>query len=363
MTENEKLSGLGVDIGTAYIVAAKSDQKKTVSLSSVRDCFLALPLDNAPTLDISGVEYIEGTEELYVVGNDAINLVGVLGGELRRPLSKGFISPKEEDGKEILKLILSQILGKPAVDKEIVAFSIPGPIFDYEKPDNFKPSNDTGLIFHTNFFKNLINELGFSAKPLNEAAAIAYAETITPKKGELPLTGLFISLGAGMVNASLCFKGLPVRVFSLPFGGDYIDNAAAEATDSTVAHITLLKERGVDVNTGKVLVKQDSDDTKTERQAEAISMMYRELLTKLVTATNVFFAMNSNRTEISETIPVIISGGTTKAVGFMKLFDEVFMANLDVRFKIAKEARQSATPLDSTATGCLNYVRVLGMKK
>lgn len=361
--DSKELTGLGVDIGTAYIVAARSDQKKVVNLSSVRDCFLALPLDSAPSLDISGVEYIEGTEELYVVGNDAINLVGVLGGELRRPLSKGFISPKEGDGKEILKLILSQILGKPSEAGEVVAFSIPGPIFDYEKPDLFRPSNDTGLIFHTSFFKNLINELGFTAKPLNEAAAIAYAETITPKKGDLPLTGLFISLGAGMVNAALVFKGLPVRVFSLPFGGDYIDTSAAEATDSTVSHITLLKERGVDVMTGKVVGKQDSDDTKTERQAEAIAMMYRELLTKLVTATNAFFAMNTNRSEIAETIPVIISGGTTKATGFMKLFDEVFMANLDVRFKVSKEARQSATPLDSTATGCLNYVRVLGQRR
>src|SRR5574343_1203484 len=101
---------IGVHIGTAYIVAARAGEKKT-EISSVRDCFLALPSDQAPALDISGVEYIEGQEEIYVVGNEAVNLVGVLGGELRRPLSRGFISAKEEDGKEILKLILKQILG------------------------------------------------------------------------------------------------------------------------------------------------------------------------------------------------------------------------------------------------------------
>jgi actin-like ATPase involved in cell morphogenesis len=359
----EVINGRGVDIGTAYIVSAKSDQKKTVNLSSVRDCFLALPLEHSSTLDISGVEYIEGSNELFVVGNDAINLVGVLGGELRRPLSKGFISPKEEDGKEILQLILSQILGKPEVDKELVAFSVPGPIFDYEKPEGWKPSNDTGLAFHTSFFKSLITELGFTAKPLNEAAAIGYAETVTPKKGEIPLTGLFISFGAGMTNVCLLYKGLPVRSFSLPFGGDFIDNSAAQATDSVVSHITLLKERGVDAYTGKVTTKADSDDTKTDRQAEAIGMMYQELLAKLTAAVNTFFAMNGNRTEIPETIPVVISGGTTKAPGFMKLFNEVFMSNLDVRFKVNPEARQSATPLDSTATGCLNFVRILGQRK
>jgi len=362
MSEPKELTGRGVDIGTAYIVSAKVDPKKTVNLSSVRDCFLALPLEHSSTLDISGVEYIEGSEELYVVGNDAINLVGVLGGELRRPLSKGFISPKEEDGKEILQLILSQILGKPESEKEAVVFSIPGPIFDYEKPENFRPSQDTGLTFHTNFFKGLINSLGFTAKPLNEAAAIGYAETITPKKGELPLTGLFISFGAGMTNLALVYKGLTVRSFSLPIGGDYIDHSAAKMTDSTVSHITLLKERGVDVCNGKVITTTTSDDTKTERQAEAIGMMYKDLIGTVLKAVNAFFAMNENRTEIPEVISVICSGGTTKAPGFEQLFDEVFMKSLDVRFKVNPLARISQTPLESTATGCLNYVRILSKR-
>ena len=95
---SSKELGRGVDIGTAYIVSARADETNT-KISSVRDCFLALPLDQAPSLEISGVEYVEGKEEVYVVGNEAVNLVGVMGGELRRPLSKGFISAKEEDGK------------------------------------------------------------------------------------------------------------------------------------------------------------------------------------------------------------------------------------------------------------------------
>ena len=197
---------------------------------------------------------------------------------------------------------------------------------------------------------------------MNEAAAIGYAETISPKKGELPLTGLFISFGAGMTNCCLLYKGLPVRSFSLPFGGDYIDHSAAKMTDSTVSHATLLKERGVDVCKGKVTTTFDSDDTKTERQAEAIGMLYRDLISKVVQATNVFFAMNENRTEIPEMIPVVVSGGTTKAVGFEALFDEVFMKQLDVRFKVNPSARISGTPLDSTATGCLNYVRILAKR-
>jgi hypothetical protein len=356
-------TGVGLDIGTAYIVSAKSDTDNKVKISSVRDCFLALPLDQSPALEIAGVEFIEGAEEVYVVGNDAINLIGVLGGELRRPLSKGFISPKEEDGKEILQLILQQILGKPQVSGELVAFSVPGPIFDVESAVAPKTSGDTSLAFHTSFFKNLITDLGYTARPVNEAVSVCFNETISPKnKDEVPLTGLAISFGAGTTNLALIFKSIPVKTFALPFGGDYIDQMAAKATDSTLSHITLLKERGVNLMTGAVVAKGEFDDTQTERQAEAISVAYADLITKLVNATNKYFSFNENRVEIPGMIPVVLAGGTTKSPEFMKLFNKIFMENLDVRFKVS-EARLSATPLDATASGCLNYVRILNSKK
>lgn len=362
--QEPQVSGRGVDIGTAYIVSARSDSTKTnTKISSVRDCFLSLPLDQAPALDISGVEYIEGPESIYVVGNEAVNLVGVLGGELRRPLSKGFISPKEEDGKEILKLILSQILGEPVEKGELVAFSVPGPIFDQESTSPPSVMRDTALTFHTSFFKNLITDLGYTAKPLNEAVAICYNETVNPKsKDELPLTGLSISFGAGTTNIALVYKSLPVKTFALPYGGDYVDQMAAKATDSTASHITLLKERGVDLMTCKVLNRGEFDDTQTERQAEAIGVAYADLLQKLVNATNKFFAFNENRVEIPEMMPVVISGGTTKSPNFLKLFNKMFMDQLDVRFKVS-EARLSSIPLDATASGCLNFVRILQQKK
>jgi hypothetical protein len=66
--------------------------------------------------------------------------------------------------------------------------------------------------------------------------------------------------------------------------------------------------------------------------------------------------------EIQGMIPVVLAGGTTKSPEFMKLFNKIFMENLDVRFKVS-EARLSATPLDATASGCLNYVRILNSKK
>jgi hypothetical protein len=356
-TTEKKELGIGLDIGTAFIVSAKSADKKTVKINSVRDCFLELPLEQASALDIAGVEYLQGEQKLYVVGTDAMNLIGVLGGELRRPLSHGFISSKEEDGKEILRMILKQILGKPAVEGELVAFSVPGLAFHNQGSDSA-----SALTFHTSFFKKLIEELGFTAKPLNEAVAVTYNETVNPKTDDLPLTGLSISFGAGTTNTALTFKSLPVRSFAIPYGGDYVDSMAASATNSMPSHITKLKERGVNLKSGRVVVVNEFDDTHTERQAEAISVAYADLLHKLVEATNKFFSLNENRVEISETIPVLLSGGTTQAPEFLKLFNEIFMSNLKLRFKVS-EARISQTPLDATASGCLNYVRILQQRK
>lgn len=351
----------GLDIGTAFIVAVKATDKKQSRVSTVRDCFLALETEQAPALELSGVEFIEGSKGIYVVGTEAVTLAGALGGELRRPLSNGFVSPKEEDGKEILQLILQQVLGDPTESKELVAFSVPGPVFDVDAAA--PPKNDMALTFHTNFFRTLLTQMGYEAKPLNEAVAVCYNETMLPKKGDAPLTGLAISFGAGTTNVALCYKSLPLRTFALPFGGDYIDQFAAKATNSTVSHITLLKERGVNLVTKQVVKAEESDDTQTARQAEAIADGYTDLLTKLVVAINKYFSFGTNRVEIPETIPVIFSGGTSMSPGFTQLFSQVFMKELDVRFKVNPEPHPSQSPLDATAMGCLNYIKILQRKR
>jgi len=353
--------GAGIDIGTAFMVAARDNSDSNLKISSVRDCFLTLPLEQAPMLEMSDISFVKGQNSLYVVGNDAVNLSGVLGGELRRPLSKGFISAKEEEGKAVVSLILEQILGKPLMDNEPVAFSIPGPVYDMNADFS---SDQTELTFHSRFFKELLEGLGYKARPINEAMAITYSETLNPQDNALPLTALSISFGAGMTNVALTYKSLLVRSFSIPFGGDYIDAGAAKATDSPISHITMLKEHGVNVagqSTNKTRIENplDSHDSQSDRQADAIALMYRDLLTKLVESTNKFFSLPSNRTEIKETIPVIYSGGTSMVPGFSDLFKDVFMDNLSLRFKVEPEAKSAAYPMDATSRGALNFIRLV----
>lgn len=358
--------GFGVDIGTAYMVCAQSDETHNdkIRLNSVRNCFIVQPPEQAMSLDISGVPYIEGHQGLYILGQDAVELAGVTGEELRRPLSQGFISAKEEQGKEVVSLILSKIMGSPSKSGDVVAFSVPGPVYNTTGVLQHNPASQVNLGFHSAFFKDLLTSLGYNAIPVNEAVAVAYSEMMEPKnKQHLPLTALAISFGAGMVNIALVYKSMLVRSFSLNMGGDYIDRGAAEATSSPVSQITLLKEHGVDLLTGKIVNRDETHDAQSDRQAEAISIMYRDLLSKVTEAINSFFAMPANRTEIPDTIPVVVSGGTCLSPKFMELFDEVVIQGLDVRFKFWAEPVRAQNPLNSVALGTLAIARMRSSKK
>lgn len=353
-------SGLGVDIGTANIAASRfAVGNNNMDISSIRDCFISLPEEEEGNLSLSGLPYFPSAdgERLLVIGDEAIELAAIHGTELRRPLAKGFISDREDLSKEVVTLILGRLMGKPQTPNELAVYSVPGP-----------PSDDAAKAqYHTRFFSDRLKELGFTPLPINEAMAVIYSETCQPEKlpeGHRPLTGLGLSFGAGMVNVALVHKGMLVRAFSMPFGGDFIDEAAAKATNSPLAQVTLLKESGVDLLKGTVTQERPWHDAQTHRQAEAISLMYRELLTKLRDGINEFFSRPENRVGDMQTVmPVIVSGGTSRADGFMALFDDIVLNGLETRFPVAPHATGAASPMHSVAQGALVFARMRSAKR
>lgn len=346
----------GLDIGTAFIVAADNvvdEGASKVRWHSVRDCFMSLPTEQAFQLDIAGVNYDEGTNSLFIIGNDAIKMAAATGNVCQRPLARGFINADEAQGKEVAMIIMRKILGEPRTPGEVVVFSIPGA--------GVGQLGQVPQHFHTRFFKDAITSLGYRAVPFNEAAAIIFAETRNDKK--LPLTGLAISFGAGCTNVALVYKSLVVKSFNIQLGGDWIDQSAAKATNADVSAITLLKEHGVDVTTGAIINRNESHDDKSDIYADAIKTMYADLLSRLTTACNDFFNAHENRVEISETLPVYISGGTTKVPGFEKLFAETFMQGFKPRFSLYANAIPAKNPLTCVAEGCLAAADIMTAKK
>lgn len=346
------LSGRGVDIGTANIAHCRLSDVKQFHIDSIRDCFLALPADEQTNLGHAGVLYTESEDHnhLLIVDQEAAQLAAAMGMELRRPLAQGFISDKEDLSKEVVRLILTSLLGEPSIPGELAVYSVPGEPFDSRTPK---------AQYHTRFFASLLKEMGYTPMAINEAMAVCFNETMYPESPEYaPLSGLCFSFGAGMINVALVLKSLCLRSFSIPLGGDWIDEAAAKATNSPLAQVTLLKEEGLDLMNSRVVEARTYHDAVTHRQAEALCLMYQELLSKLRDTLNKFFSRPENRLDIRTPIPVIVSGGTSRASGFLQLFDEIVLEGLETRLPIDRHATQAKKPMEAVAMGAMQFARL-----
>jgi hypothetical protein len=324
---SEKL-GAALDIGTMNIVCARSAGKKKIETCRVRDAFLDLDSAAKKMLKLSGVNFIDrGEDGIIVVGDAAMEMANVFGREARRPLSGGLISAGEMDALEILGIMIKNLLGTPKAEGEVCYFSVPAaPVDDLSRD----------VIYHQGVFDRIVSECGYDARPSNEAMAIIYAECA--KDG---FSGLGISFGSGMCNLALAVNGIEGLSFSVARGGDWIDAGAARATGSTSSRMCALKEEGLDLL------------APVGREQEALVLYYKSLVDYAIDHTANQFAMIKDRFALPKPIPIVVSGGTSKAKNFLEFFSKTFEKKRK-RFPIeVSEIRQSADPLNAVARGLL----------
>jgi hypothetical protein len=318
--------GIGLDVGTMNLVSARRKASK-VETSRMRDAFLDLDAGAKKMLKLSGVQFIDrGDDGIIIVGDAALEMANVFGREARRPLSQGLIAAGEMDALEVLGVMVKNVLGEPATDKEICYFSVPA-----------SPVDETrDVVYHRGVFERIIEECGYAAYASNEAMAIIYAETA--KDG---FSGLGISFGSGMCNLALSVSGMEGMSFSVARGGDWIDGGAAKATGATQSRMCALKERGID------LLNPQS------REEEALALYYKSLIEYCIDQTAKEFDRIRDRFALPKPIPIIVSGGTSLAGNFLPFFKMVFDKKRK-RFPIeVSEIRQAEDPLNAVARGLL----------
>jgi hypothetical protein len=318
--------GIGLDVGTMNLVSARRKASK-VETSRMRDAFLDLDAGAKKMLKLSGVQFIDrGDDGIIIVGDAALEMANVFGREARRPLSQGLIASGEMDALEVLGVMVKNVLGEPATDKEICYFSVPA-----------SPVDETrDVVYHRGVFERIIEECGYAAYASNEAMAIIYAETA--KDG---FSGLGISFGSGMCNLALSVSGMEGMSFSVARGGDWIDGGAAKATGATQSRMCALKERGID------LLNPQS------REEEALALYYKSLIEYCIDQTAKEFDRIRDRFALPKPIPIIVSGGTSLAGNFLPFFKMVFDKKRK-RFPIeVSEIRQAEDPLNAVARGLL----------
>jgi len=328
MSKDKKLSlGCGIDCGTMNVVSSRKEDTSIVH-ARVRDAFIDLDVEAKKTLRLSKVNYVEKGDQLIVIGDSALNMANLFKREVRRPLSRGVISAGEMEGQEVLSIIVGQVLGKPKVEDEACYYSVPAAPIDDPEQD---------IIFHTEVFRKIITEHGYRAFPKNEAMAIIYSQC-----AEENFSGLAVSFGSGMCNVALSFQTMEGMSFSLARGGDWIDTHAAKALGTTSARMCTLKEKGVN------LAKPEG------KEAEAIALYIRALIRYCLENIVKQFSMVQAKVDLPEPIPFVISGGTTKAGGFLDVFKQEFEAIKKKNFPIQiSEIRMASDPMTAVADGLL----------
>jgi len=327
-TDGASTPGIGLDIGTAFIVSARQEGEDVVT-KSIRDAFLDLEPDAKRSLKLSNVDYVERADldSLIVVGESALTMANLFKREARRPLSRGVISAGELDAQEILSILIEKVMGDPSVEEEHCFYSVPAVPID-------NPGQD--IIYHTEVFRQIIDDLGFQAHPTNEAMAIIFSQCANDN-----FSGLSVSYGSGMCNIALAYQAASSMELAISRGGDWIDQHAAKAVGKTASQMCAIKERGVDLSNPE------------GRDQHAIALYIRNLISYSLKQIAHEFKKVANDVELPDPIPFVVSGGTTKAGGFMDIFKQEF-SKLEKRFPIKiSEVRHAGNPLTAVAEGML----------
>ena len=332
MSDEQVPRGVGLDVGTSFLVTGKFGNDGKVNFTTFRDCFLELEPKTAINrkfiqkgLDDRKAPYIEKDGKFFVLGEEAFLMANERHVNTRRPMHRGVLSPKEKEAMPILREIIKRLVGEPKVENERLVFSVPGKPIDAEFDQ----------LFHQDVLRSFISSLGFDAQPMNEAEALAYSELL-----EDGLTGVAISCGAGMMNVAVLSSGDPVVTFSTSKSGDWVDQQAAIATNLTHSIVQQEKE-----SSELDLMNPDPDN----QVHQAIAVYYGNLIVYTLDQIAYDLARSPSLPKFKDPVTLVVAGGTSLPIGFVQKFKQALDA-VDMPINI-KEVRQASDPLRAVANG------------
>ncbi|MCK4326008.1 hypothetical protein KAW55_04575, partial [bacterium] len=313
--------GKGVDIGTVFVKCAGKQGDKVVFRSQRNAFFEVEHTDFTKNiLDNSKVKYIIKEDNLYVVGDEALEFANMFNKETRRPLSRGVISPTEQEAVPMVELLIKSVIGKPSYKGEIAYYSIPGEPLDA----------DFNVIYHEKILDGFLRKLGYTPKTIHEGHAIILSELA----GE-DFTGIGLSFGGGMVNVCLSFMSVPIFKFSVTKAGDWIDQQVAMAVSETASRVSAIKESSLDLSKQKGLTKIET----------ALSIYYNHLIEYVIENIKEEFSKQKKMPRITNPITIILSGGTSLPKGFAHRFTQI-LEQLKLPVPVGK-VKMASQPLRS----------------
>ncbi len=318
----------GLDVGTDQIVLATNIG--TVN-PFVQNVFVSVPAEQAvkKALQKLDCQYLCDQDYIHIMGEDAYEFATVLNLPIRRTMRAGTVNAGDDTCIRVFRHLLSETLKKHVTADNIVCFSLPSSGFAAAPT----PS-PVHLQFHENLIRDVLKERKCVGVPVKEGMAVVYSEL-----QDEGYTGLGISFGAGLVNVVFSYMTMVAFDFSLPLGGDILDEKAAALLGVNQSRIREAKENGFSFNThGGTL-------------HETLRLVYADMMTSVIAA----IRQSAERMRLSQrftrTIPITIAGGSCLPDGFSELFAEV-IAKTPLPFRVSG-VRRAAHPLRAVSAGCL----------
>ena len=325
-TKEDYIQPIGLDVGTSRIVAARKTEKG-YKYDAQLNAFLTLPYSKlaASLLQKEHVFHEVRDDELVVVGNDAEKFAEVFHVDVRRPMANGVLNPTESHSLSVIRRIITELIGKAAVEGQKVFFSVPAP----------SATGDLGLTYHAASIRHILAELNYTATPIEEGLSVVFGELSASD-----YSGIGISCGSGLCNVCLAVLAVPVFSFSVPKAGDYIDAQAALVTGELATRMRVQKEQSCSLN-----------GLLGDRVNNALTIYYREMITNLVDNLRAQVSTSHRLPRFSQSVPLVLSGGSAMPKGFLEQFTTALNAS-DFPIKLS-EIRLSPDPLNATARGAL----------
>ena len=332
---------VGLDCGTSFYISATEN-----SIKKQRNAFLTIDGD-APQakrmLKRQNIPFVEKSGKVHIVGQHAFNYAQIFNAaELRRPMKMGLLNPDERDSLPILNAIVGELLGK-AKENEVCVYCVPAPPID----------QDRRVDYHEDVLRTIIEGCGYIAKAIEEAVALSYEGLVDDN-----LTGIAISLGAGMANCSVLYQGMTAISFSVARGGDWIDNNVSADTGVSLAKVQNIKETSnlLDLSSGKVYDIYD-EGSEESNVLHAIRSYYGALIQYILVNLKTQFEGTSNTPQFPEAVPIIIGGGGCMVKGFLDVLNEQFdVENFPIPISEIRIIEDAHT---AVAKGCLSEALII----
>ena len=331
----------GLDCGTSFYIAATEDKIK-----KQRNAFLTVDGEVKQVklmLKRQRIPFVEKAGKIHIVGQHAFNYAQIFStAELKRPMKSGLLNPTEKDALPVLNAIIGELLGD-AKDNETCVYCVPSKPIDVQRE----------VSYHEDVLRTIIEQYGYSVKKIEEAVAIGYEGLV-----DTQLTGVAISMGAGMCNIAVMYQGMTALSFSVSRGGDWVDENVSMDTGVSKAKVTNIKESSdtLDLSSANYqnIYEEDTDEANV---LIAIRSYYGALINYLLTNLKLQFEGVENVPNFPNAVPIVIGGGTSLVKGFLDVFNEQFDQN---EFPIPiSEIIHIEDAHTAVARGCLSEAQLI----